>query len=674
MRNMAVQDILAFQWVVDPNLSPDGKNVAFTQTIIDAESKEYRHHLYLVPSCGSTPPRKISNAPRRDTTPRWSPCGNQLAFVSDRSGEGQIWLLEMSGGEATQLTTMRYGAGNPIWSPDGTKIAFSSSMHPSDTLEQMFKPLSREERDKDAKYKREHGLVVEKLQYRSDDSGFSTGRYNHIWVIDLASKEIKQLTSGSWNHAAYSWSPCSSKLVFAANRTPNPEEETWNSDLWIVPAGGGELQQLTHTDGPCSAPAWSPDGKTIAYLGHLREFSGATLTRIWTVPATGGESQCLTTAYDQGFGSGPTSDMTRSGGSSRSLVWSADSSKIYALSNLHGNTHLYSITVDGVAKPLSTGNRAIYGWSMGSSDQQVAIAWCNLLEPNEIALLDLNSGAEKPLTQVNSWLKEVNLRDAEMFWCKGDEDWDLQGWLMKPIGWEAGQKYPLVLSVHGGPSQMYGFAFNHLFQTLCGEGYYVLYLNPRGGEGYGQKFLHGVNCKYGEGDYRDLMLALDYCIAHHPEIDTANLGVTGASYGGFMTNWIVGQTDRFKAAITQASISNWVTFFGTSDIGFNFCDNQHGANPLTDFDEMVKRSPLTYVKNVTTPLLIIHNEQDYRCPIEQGEQLFVSLKKLGKTVKMVRFNNANHGMSGSGVPALRVDRVNHILAWFNEYMKPQKAE
>ncbi|MCL2498132.1 MAG: S9 family peptidase [Symbiobacteriaceae bacterium] len=668
MRKITIQDLYSFKWVADPNLSPDGSKIIYTHTHIDEESKEYRTHLYMVYTCGTVKPRKISGGTRRDTSPRWSPCGNKLAFVSDRSGEGQIWMLSMDGGEATQVTTMRYGAGNPTWSPDGKKLAFTARMHPTDELDKMFKPMSRGEKDAEAKYKREHGLVVESLQYRSNDAGFLDGRYTHIWVLDIASGKITKITDGNWHHQSFSWAPCSSKLVLSANRTANPEDNTWNSDLYVVSAEGGELKQITSTDGPCGTPSWSPDGTKIAYLGHTRDYAAATISKIWIVDTAGGTPYCLTQDFDQGFAEGVASDMTRGGGG-RSLIWLPCSSKLVCNSNHHGRAHMYTIDLSGKVEQLTSGDRAVYAASFSENYETLAIAWGDMTTPNEIAVINLKSNEEKQLTNINPWLDDIDLSNPKEFWLKGDEGWDVQAWLMKPAGWQEGKQYPMILNIHGGPHSMFGYSFFHEFQVMASQGFYVLFLNPRGGSGYGQIFQHGVNAKYGEGDYRDLMLAVDHVLAEHKDIDSTRLGVTGGSYGGYMTNWIIGHTDRFKAAVTQRSISNWISFFGVSDIGFNFCDTQLGGNPLDSYEAMVRFSPLTYVKNVVTPLLIIHAEQDYRCPIEQGEQLFVSLKKLGQEVKMVRFNNATHELSRSGMPPLRIDRLTHMLKWFTDHIE-----
>ena len=671
MRKITIEDLYSYQWVSDPSISPDGSKIAYSQMHIDAESKEYRNHIYLVSTCGEGTPRKLTGGPRRDSTPRWAPCGKVLAFVSDRSGEGQIWLLKMDGGEATQLTTMRHGASNPVWSPDGKKIAFTSRMHPTDAdkdIDFMLHPMTKAEKEAEAKYKREHALVVDSVQYRSNDAGFLDGRHAHIWVMDIASGEVIRLTTGSFNHMAFSWSPDGKTIVLAANRSAQPELNPWDMEVWTVPSCGGTMKKLTNTEGPCGNPLFSPDGSKIAYMGHLREGSGATQTRLWVMDSDGSNVMCLTDDVDQGFGEGTNTDMTRTGGASQVLRWTPCGKYLIALSNHHGATHLYKVGLDCSFEQITTGKRSIFGWTFSADFSKLAIAWQDMLTPNDISVIDCKEKTEKRLTCSNEWLSEIQLSDPDEFWFKGDEGWDCQGWMMKPVGWQPGKSYPMIMNIHGGPATMFGYGVFHEFQVMAAQGYYVLFTNPRGGTGYGQKFLHGVNTQYGEGDYRDLMACVDYALENYPDVDKDRLGVTGGSYGGFMTNWIIGHTDRFKAAVTQRSISNWFSFWGISDIGYNFCDNQHGGNPLTDFDGMMKISPITYVKNMVTPLLIIHSEQDYRCPIAEGEQLFVALKMLGQEVRMVRFNNSTHELSRSGIPALRIDRLTHLMSWFNNHI------
>ncbi|MCL2548608.1 MAG: S9 family peptidase [Symbiobacteriaceae bacterium] len=665
MRGMTIPDLQSFKWLMDPNLSPDGSQILYTQTEIHQESRDYNSQIYLLSVEDGEIPRQITSGKNRNTTPRWSPCGSKVAFVSDRSGTNQIWLLPFSdGGEALQLTWMRHGANNPLWSPDGSRIAFVSRMFPSEEMESMFTPLSSQDKEAELQRKKEQGYVVDSLRYRFDGSGYADGSYNQIWVLHMQSKEIIRVTSGPWHHQDFSWSPCGEYLVVSANRREDADANPWDSDLWIVPSSGGDMRQITDTRGPCNSPEWSPDGRNIAYLGHLREYSGATISRLWVVSAEGGEPRCLSEDFDQGFSEAVGSDMTRTAGAGRGIAWYPCSTKILLSAGYQGTTQLYAIGLDKTVTPLSKGERYIYGWSLHREARNLVIAWGDDCVPNELSLLDLTDLTERQLTKSNIWLEDVSLSPSEVFWCKGYADSKLQGWLMKPINWQEGKQYPLILSIHGGPHNMYGFAFQHFFQVMTSAGYYVLYLNPRGGQSYGQEFQYGVISKYGEGDYQDLMLALDQVLLDHPDIDPSRLGVIGASYGGFMTNWIVGHTNRFRAAVSGVSISNWISFFGTSDIGYHFCENQHGVNPLQDWDELVRISPLTYVKDITTPLLLVSNELDYRCPIEQAEQLFVALKMLGRDVRMIRFPNHGHLLASSGYPPMRMNRLEHIMNWF----------
>ncbi|MFL6561048.1 MAG: alpha/beta hydrolase family protein, partial [Bacillus sp. (in: firmicutes)] len=320
-------------------------------------------------------------------------------------------------------------------------------------------------------------------------------------------------------------------------------------------------------------------------------------------------------------------------------------------------------------RPIYVGEQHVYGLSLHSDSQKALAAISKPDQIGDIYLLSLNGdGTIEKLTNVNEpALNELILSKPETFEFKGADGCNVQGWLMKPVNFEEGKKYPLILEIHGGPHAMYGDTFMNEFQILAGKGYVVLYVNPRGSHGYGQEFVNAVRGDYGNGDYQDIMLAVDYVVDQYDFIDETRLGVTGGSYGGFMTNWIVGHTNRFKAAVTQRSISNWISFYGVSDIGYYFSEWQIGAD-LSDLETLWKHSPLAYIKNVETPLLILHSEKDYRCPIEQAEQLFIALKRLGKETKFVRFPEENHELSRSGKPSLRKDRLNYIVDWFEGYI------
>ena len=363
------------------------------------------------------------------------------------------------------------------------------------------------------------------------------------------------------------------------------------------------------------------------------------------------------------------------GQSENGPIISPDGRTIYFLASDSGNTSLFAVPLEGGDVDLVLGGkRQIFGFTIDRSGTTFAIALSTPTIPGDIGVFQKGPSKECLLTAENKeLLEEVYLSEPEPLDFKSKDGQDRLGWVMKPIGYQKGKKYPAILEIHGGPASMYGCNFFFEFQVLAAKGYTVLYTNPRGGEGFGQEFLHAVIGDYGGMDYEDLMTWIDFA-ACHDLIDESNLGVTGGSYGGFMTNWIVGHTDKFKAAVTQRSISNWISFHGVSDIGYTFTETQILGNPWKDYDLLWKHSPLAYVENVTTPILIIHAEKDQRCPIEQGEQFYVALKKLGKEAEMARFPESNHELSRSGKPVLRVHRLNQILRWFDAHLQKNQED
>lgn len=663
-RPVVAEDLLKLQFLSDPQISPCGNRIAYAKTHIDGASKEYKTDLYLVEVDSKEDRRIVVGA----ESPVWSPDGRHLVFISQRSGSRQLWLLRDGFGEAEQLTTMRWGVSNPSWSPDGKKLLFISAVGKEDTPESLRKEMSKEEREKLKKEQMDTPYVVDSLRYKMNGVGLLPKRTGQLFVLDLATKEVKQLTCGDYPINSPAWSPCSQYIAFVSNRLPDADFHPNISDLYVIPANGGEMVKLTGSNGSTSFPVWSLDGKEIVYLWHDRKYAGATLPKFYRISAQGGEPVCLNCQMELPVGITTNAD-SRYGGGSMQPVW-ATNGYIYFVAADKGYAHLYRLpAAGGEVEQVSDLPGAIYSFTLDSEGKKAAFAYTDVLNPGDLYVFDLLNKQHEQLTNVNAELLQgLALSTTEEFNCPSFDGVNIQGWVMKPINFEPDKKYPAILEIHGGPHTMFGNTFFFEFQLLCSRGYVVIYTNPRGSHGYGQKFVDGCRGDYGGGDYKDLMAAMDYCVANMAFIDENRLGVTGGSYGGFMTNWIVGHTNRFKAAVTQRSISNWTSFTGASDIGSYFTENEHKANPWDDPEQMVKFSPLTYVKNVETPLLILHGEEDLRCPIEQAEQLFVFLKRLGKTTQLIRFPGSNHELSRSGRPLLRIARLNAIVDWFDKYI------
>jgi len=663
-RPMTTEDLLKFTMYSDPQFSPDGKSYAFISTKINDE-KKYESHLF-VHSLDEAQATQWTFHDKRDSQPRFSPDGKSIVFQSTRSGIPQIWLLHTKGGEAKQITQFAYGATSPTWSKDGSHIFFQASLAPdADVMKQ--KELSKEERQKEAEEKRKKPIVIDRLKHKSDAGGFHTDdRNSHILMYNLKEETFTQLTKGKHDHYLQDISPCGSFVLFTGNLSEDSDFELI-SHLYLLNVTNKEITQFTEEPGAYGSARFSPDGKTIACFGHGYEFDGATLSKLFLFDVETKEKRNLSEKWDFQLGDLMIGDM-RIGSSTTGPVWDESGEKLYFIATYDGKTTFNEVTVSGEKRVLYDGNNHVYGFAYDQREDKFILGISSPTEQGDFYLLEKNATEPKKLTEANPFLKDVFLSDPEELSITAEDGWKIQGWLMKPYGFEEGKKYPFVLEIHGGPHAMYGQTFFHEMQLLASKGYVVLYTNPRGSHGYGQKFVDAVRGDYGGSDYRDLMSAVDYVLENFSFIDEDRLGVTGGSYGGFMTNWIVGHTNRFKAAVTQRSISNWLSFYGVSDIGYFFTKWELGFDLMEDPKKLWEFSPLKYAEKVETPLLIVHGELDYRCPIEQAEQLFITLKHLRKDVKFVRFPGANHELSRSGDPDMRMERLNHIVGWFEKYL------
>lgn len=657
-RPIEINDLNKVHWINDPQLSPDGSKVLYVQKQSHPTDKtKYTTQIWCVATSGSEP-HLMTGETSGNSTPRWSPDGQSIAFNSSRAGTNQIWLLSAFGGEAQQLTKYTRPLTLVAWSPDGSKLLATCKIKPEDLVE------SKEEKS-DVK-------VITRLHYKMNSVGYHDDRNTHLFVIDAETGEAKQITDGAFDHNSAAWSPDSKQIVFTAKRYDDADYVDYN-DLYSVSPEGGEIKKLTNSDGSFSEPSFSHDGKWIAYVGHQNEFGNATMAKIWIMPAAGGEATMICHDFDYSVGGGIGSDMTA--GTEIRPAWNQGDSKIFFAATTGCVTRIFTVNVKG-SKPeaITSAEKAIYGMSYHAKLGCLAYT---LNEPSNMGDLYFATECgcdEKRLTAVNkTWYEEVWTSLPEQYEFTADNGVKLEGWLLKPYGYEEGKKYPMVLEIHGGPHATYGLAFNHEMQCLCGLGYAVLYVNPQGSTGYGQAFNNAIFHDWGGQDYRDLMLAVEKALVKWPWLDAARLGVTGGSYGGYMTNWMIGHTDIFKAAVTLRSTSNRFSMFGTSDIGYKNGSLEFDGNPWVNYEHYLMHSPITYVENIKTPLLMMHSEQDYRCPIEQSEQFFTALKWLKKEVVFVRFPNENHELSRSGQPTHRMERLKHMMGWFTKYIAPNQV-
>ena len=658
-RPIAIDDILRWKVAGAPVLSPDGGRIVCPLTIVDEPAKGYQTHLWIVPVpaadwTGRPAPRQLTTARARDTGPRWSPDGSRIAFVSDRGGTKQIWVIAADGGEAQALTSGALAPAELAWAPDGRSIAFSGKPEAAGRGEQS-----------DVR-------VISRLRYKQDGEGFWDGRWKQILVVSASGGDARQVTRGDYDHTAPAWSPDGALLAYTGNASPDADLDDLN-DLWIVRTDGtGSPRRLTRTVGAVESPAWSPDGGRIAYFGHDGKYGGATLTRVWAVAVDRGEPACVTGGYEGSIGHHIGSDV-RSQPGLGGLTWSPRGDRLYFLTTERGNCQVASVSsADATVRLETAGDHDLVGCSLDAACRRVACVETDPLTPGEVAVAELNSGRAAAFRRLSSW--NAPLADAlalvrpERFEYKTPDGYVFDGWVMKPTAAGAGHRVPAVLEIHGGPHGAYGHTFSNQFQLLCAAGYGMVYINPRGSHGYGQAFLAATHHDWGGGDYEDLMGALDRALAIHEWIDPDRLGVCGGSYGGYMTNWIVGHTQRFRAGVTLRSTCNRYNHFGTGDIAHQGARWEFPGAPWESPEFYLERSPITYVRQIKTPLLILHGESDLRCSIEQAEQLFVALKRQGTPTLFVRFPGESHGMSSSGQPRHRTEEMAHLLGWFQTHL------
>ncbi|HMO13498.1 MAG TPA: S9 family peptidase [Pirellulaceae bacterium] len=635
---------MQMEQVGSPAISPDGSQIIFTRTWVDLMSDQRRSNLWLTDFEGKRV-RELTHGNFRDTNPIWSPDGSQIAFISDRDGTSQLHVMWMDTREVAQLTRLERAPANIKWSPDGTQLVFTQFV-PSKNL-----PLNitLPQRPAGARWA-EGAILVDRMSWQRDGSGYQPTGSVHAFTLDARlGGTPRQITFGDYDHSSPEWTRDGKRILISAIRKPDAEYLKGDSEIYSINLGTLEITTLTDRNGPDGNPTVSPDGNWIAYAGYDQQNFTLHLASIYLMDSAGAQKRLL--AGD--LPSSPTG-----------MTWAEDSSGLYFEVEKHGSRNLHFVPLDGGVSDITSGVHMLFSNSI-SQNGRVAAVRSNFHQPGDLVAYNLSSPQEiRSLVDVNTdVLTGVELGEVEELWYKSADGLDVQGWLIKPVGFDPEKKYPMVLWIHGGPWSMYSVGFNWSFQNFAAEGYAVLYTNPRGSTGYGQEFVNGIQYSYPGRDYDDLMAGVDAAIAKG-WIDAENLFVCGGSGGGVLTAWIVGHTDRFRAAVSMRPVINWHSFVGTTD-GVSWYD-QFRRFPWEDPLEFAARSPLNYVQRVTTPTMVMTGEADLRTPMTQSEEYYRALKLLKKETLLIRMPEEYHGWRR---PSRQLAQQLYLRAWFEKWRK-----
>ena len=676
-RPISEMDLMRFQWIGDVQLAADGSQASYVQVSVDEKKEGYDTSLWSM-SLPTGQLRRLTTA-RHDASPRWSPDGKYLAFTRQVDKDGkpqppQIWVLPMDGGEAQQLTHLPKGASNPRWSHDGKTIAFLSTTNPQDVKQAACEADAKRDKANCAAARSTDVQVITRAVYRSNGVGYNDfSRPSHIWSVTFAANapatEPKQLTRGDYSEKEIVWSADDQRLYYLSSPNLEPYYEVPRTGVYALPAAGGDATALIKIEGSANGLSLSPDGRQLAYYSvRNTPVQSHTRANLWVAPVAGGAPRNLSAKYDWEIGGGIGGDQSapRAGGEALPL-WSADSKSITTVVAKQGRANLDRFDVDsGAIVPVTQGDQAVVGYASNGKDLVATIS--TPTELNELYQIGGSAGAQKRLTQLNQALfGELALTPPQDLWYTSFDGAKVHALVQTPPDFDPHKKYPLILNIHGGPHAAYGYTFFHEMQWMAAKGYIVLYPNPRGSTTYGEAFANIIQHRYPGDDYKDLMAGVDELVKRG-WVDTKRMGVTGGSGGGLLTNWVIGHTDRFAAAVAQRDIANWADWWYAADFTF-FQENWFKHTPFDDPEDYRKRSPITYVKNVKTPTMFVLGDADSRTPPEAGgDQMFRALKYRKIPTAMVRFPGESHELSRSGKPWHRVERLQHIVNWFDIYL------
>ncbi len=665
-RGMLPEDYHRITFLADPRISPDGEWVAFTVRGVTEDLRGREGGIWLAPVDGSAPARPITRG-TGDSQPRWSPDGSRLAFLGSRDGASQLHLLRMDGGEAQPVTRLRQGSITAYeWHPDGERLLLTLSLDPSVT--------DPEEAPATPEGPRPDVVEIRNAVYKADGTGYLGPARTHLWLLDPGREGLSRITPGDslWNDRNARISPDGRRVALDRDTTGEEYDGSPNRDVLVLPlqnadvepgtgeahpTGGGPetgvpgLALLPQPEGRVENPLWSPSGSHLVVRHTPVPYARS---HHLLLPVDGGEPRLLTGEVDLVPGD---------------LTWHPSGGHLYFTADREGASPLFRLEADGSGARMLAGERGtVSSITLSADGERLAFLFHDETAPPEVWVVRSDGGDARPLTDLNREFRErLVLQPLEEFRFRNPAGFELQGFLLRPVGWTEGSRYPLVLNIKGGPGGMWGRQWFHEFQMMAAAGYAVAFTNYRGSSGYGHDFQAAVRLDYGGADAEDNLLLLDEVLERHAWIDPGRLFLTGGSHGGFLVNWITTRTDRFRAAVTQRSVSNWISEAGTQQYPPRGMREEFGGTIWENFDLYWDRSPLAHAPRVTTPTLVLHSDGDRITPLGQGEEWFYALKALGVPTRMVVFQGEGHGLSRTGTPVNLAERIRRIIGWFEEW-------
>lgn len=642
-------DLFDLEFASNPQFSPDGKSIVFERSFMDIMTDKRLSNLWITDLSGNRQ-RPLTSGNENHYGHQWSPNGDRLAFISTESGKPQIHIMWMDNGQQVNISNLQKSPSQLKWSPDGKWLAFVMSV---DVKSKGFgnMPAKPEGATWAASPK-----YIDKLIYRSDGRGYLGESYNHIFIIPATGGSARQVTAGEFNHSSPAWSPDSKQIIFHSNQQEDWEYDQQNTEIFSIDINGENVKQLTDRFGPDFAATISSDGKQIAYLGYDNKKMGYHHTRLYVMNLDGTNQVCISCDQDHSFGN---------------VQWDKNNDGLYVQYDEKGNTKIGHLSRSGTLKTVvnnlggSSIGRPYDGGDYDSYNGTIVFTQSTPTQPTELAIQKSGKRSAAKLSNLNEdVLGHKELGKVEEIWYASSHDGEqIQGWIIKPPHFDPDKSYPLILEIHGGPFANYGDRFTAELQLMASQGYVILYTNPRGSTSYGERFANLIHHNYPSNDYDDLISGVD-AVIDKGYIDTDRLFVTGGSGGGVLTSWIIGNTDRFAAAVVAKPVINWYSWALTADIS-GVVDSWFPGMPWDHQEHYMKRSPISLVGNVTTPTMLLTGEEDYRTPMSESEQYYQALKMQKVPSALVRIQEASHGIASK--PSNLLAKVSYILSWFEQW-------